>query len=265
VTAPRGRRHSPAEIRAIGQPPGVLDRRNAEHWSGTYLRRLSVHLTRALLPTGISANGVTGLMILTGLAGAAALMWPSPWAVVVCAVVMQLQILIDCSDGEVARVRGTTSPAGIYLDRLGHWTTEAALPIGLGVHLDGGPSSVGGWTTLGALTGVVVLINKGVGDLVHLARAQAGLPPLADTRGAVRLRAGAVARARAMLRFVPVFRAFISIEFSLILLALVAVDELAGTHLLRAWGAVMAPFAAVLTAGHLGAVLLSNRLPTGRR
>ncbi|MGN6606129.1 MAG: CDP-alcohol phosphatidyltransferase family protein [Jatrophihabitans sp.] len=265
MTGPGDERRSLAEVRALAQPPEVLNRRNAEHWSGTYLRRVSVYLTYALLPTGISANGVTGLMILTGLAGAAVLLWTSAWAIVLCAVLMQLQILIDCSDGEVARVRRTTSSAGVYLDRLGHWTTEAALPLGLGIHVDGGPGSIGGWTTLGALTGLIVLVNKGVGDLVHVARAHAGLPVLADTAGAVRLRGGVVARARALLAHAPVFRAFISIEFSLILLVLVVVDELAGTHLLRGWAAIMAPVALVLTLGHLAAVLLSNRLPGGRR
>ncbi|MGH3522410.1 MAG: CDP-alcohol phosphatidyltransferase family protein, partial [Mycobacterium sp.] len=165
-----------AQLRALAQPPAVMGRRNSEHWAGAlYLRRISIYLTRALLPTGISANGVTWLMTLTGVLAGAVLLWPSLWAVLICHLLLQLQILLDCSDGEVARVRKQTSPAGVYLDRVGHYLTEALLPLALGVHVDGGLSSVGGWTTLGAVTSIVVLWNKSFADLIHVARAYAGL------------------------------------------------------------------------------------------
>jgi phosphatidylglycerophosphate synthase len=259
------RRLTIAELRAIAQPPAVMGRRNAEHWAGAlYLRRMSIYLTRLLIPTGISANDVTGLMVVVGIAGAAVLVWPSWWALLLCALLMQLQILVDCSDGEVARYRGTTSPAGVYLDRIGHYVTEALLPIGLGVHLDGGVTDVGGWTTIGALTAVVVLLNKAVSDLIHVARAYARLPLLSDSQEAAVIRIGVMAKIRRALRFAPVFRVFVALEFSLIVFALGTVDALtSGVHLLRWWAEAMLPLAVLLTLGHLGAVLLSSRLRTG--
>ena len=39
----------------------------------------------------------------------------------------QLQMLVDCCDGEVARWRRTSSPAGVFLDKVGHYTTEALI------------------------------------------------------------------------------------------------------------------------------------------
>ena len=45
----------------------------------------------------------------------------------------QLQLLLDCCDGEVARWRRTFSPKGPYLDALAHYSTEAALPAALGI------------------------------------------------------------------------------------------------------------------------------------
>ena len=36
--------------------------------------------------------------------------------------------------------------------------TEAALPIALGIRADGGWDSIGGWTTLGLLIAVLVLL-----------------------------------------------------------------------------------------------------------
>jgi len=66
-----------AELKAVAQPPEVRGRRNAEHWTASlYLRNLSPYLTWFLLKTSISANGVTGLMILTGWATAASLLIP---------------------------------------------------------------------------------------------------------------------------------------------------------------------------------------------
>lgn len=250
------------ELRAVAQPPAVMGRRNAEHWAGAlYLRRLSIYVTRLLLPTGISANGVTWLMTLTGVAGAAVLVWPSAWAVLICALAMQLQVLLDCSDGEVARVRRTTSPAGVYIDRIGHYLTEALLPIGLGIHVDGGLGSIGGWTTLGALSSVVVLWNKSFGNLIHEARAHAGLPLLSESADIAAVRVGALRKIRHALKAFPFYRAFVAIEFSLITLVAALLDVLiGGHHVLRAWTVLMLPLIVVLAAGHLAAILLSRRL-----
>ena len=58
-------------------------------------------------------------MILVGLAAAAVLTLPG-WipARRAPSLLIQLQILLDCSDGELARWRRQFSPAGIYLDRI---------------------------------------------------------------------------------------------------------------------------------------------------
>jgi phosphatidylglycerophosphate synthase len=250
------------QLRAIAQPPTVMGRRNSEHWAGSlYLRRLSIYVTRALLPTGISANGVTWLMALCGPVGAALLVlhrWP---AALGCAVLMQLQILLDCSDGEVARVRQTTSPAGVYLDRIGHYVTEASLPIGFGLYVDGGFGSIGGWTTLGALTSVVVLLNKSFGDLIHVARGYARLPLLSESADIAAVRVGLLRRARNGLKRLPFYRAYVAVEFSLIVLAVASWDAVAGgTSAARLWAVVMLPLALVTAAGHLAAILLSSRL-----
>ena len=94
-----------AQLREVTQPPEVRLRANAEHWTASlYLRDLSPYLTWMLLRTSISANGVTGLMILTGWATAAALLIPGIGGAALALVLGQLQMLVDCCDGEVARV-----------------------------------------------------------------------------------------------------------------------------------------------------------------
>ena len=72
-------------------------------------------------------------MILVGWSTAAALLIPGIWGALLAVVLGQLQMLVDCCDGEVARWRRTSSPAGVFLDKVGHYTTEALIPLALGI------------------------------------------------------------------------------------------------------------------------------------
>jgi phosphatidylglycerophosphate synthase len=257
---------SMAELRAVAQPPEHIARYNSEHWSGAlYIRHLSIYATRALLPTGISPNGVTSLMIMVGVLGALATPLPGLVGPVVVALAMQVQILLDCSDGELARWRQRFSPAGIYLDRIGHYATEAAIPAAVGLRADGytlaDPLDVGGWTVLGLLVSVVVLLNKAFTDLVHVARAKTGRPMLEDVAEATRSRVSGLAAVRRAFGYLPVFRTFVAVEASLLVLAAGIVDvvrgDLLGTHVLMV---AMVPLALITASGHLVGVLTSSRL-----
>lgn len=250
------------ELRAVCQPPSVFDRANAEHWAGPlYLRRLSIHLTRQLVRTRVSPDGVTWMMIVAGLLGAAALTVPGLLGAALCLVLVQLQLLADCSDGEVARWRRRFAPSGVYLDRIGHWSTEAALPAALGIRADGGWGSIGGWTTLGLVCSVVHLLNKAETELVHVARAHAGLPLVQDTTTVSRPRRRGLARLRSAVRYVPFFRAFVAVELTLLTFAAALLDLAAGpltaTRLLLT---LLVPTSFVIAGGHLVGVLSSERL-----
>jgi phosphatidylglycerophosphate synthase len=255
-----------AELRAVAQPPEHIARYNSEHWAGAlYIRHLSIYATRALLPTGISPNGVTWLMIAVGVFGALATPLPGLVGPVLAALAMQLQILLDCSDGEVARWRQRFSPAGIYLDRIGHYATEAAIPAAVGLRADGytlaRPLDVGGWTVLGLFVAVVVLLNKSFTDLVHVARAKTGRPVLEDVAATTQSRVSGLAAVRRAMGYLPIFRAFVAVEASLLVLVAGVVDvlrgDLLGTQTLML---VMVPLALVTAGGHLLGVLTSSRL-----
>lgn len=265
LSAPN-RMPSVAELRAVVQPPDQMSRYNAEHWvGGLYMRKISLHATRYLIPTGISANGVTWLLIFSGIAGAACLLVPGVWGPLLCALLMQVQILFDCSDGEVARWRQKFSPAGIYLDRVGHYTTESSLPIFLGLRADGvgtdGSWQPGGWTTLGLLVAVVVLLNKAFTDLVHVARAHTGLPKVEDHASVSKSRVSGLAAVRQAVGYLPFFRAFVAVEFSLLTVVAGIFDQvrgdLAATQVLLG---IMVPLVFITAGGHLLGVLSSSRL-----
>jgi phosphatidylglycerophosphate synthase len=225
------------------------------------MRRLSPYLTRALLPTRISPNAVTGMMSVVGLAAAALLSLTSLWAALGAVLLIQLQLLLDCSDGELARVRGQSSPAGIYLDRMGHYLTEAALPIGLGIRADGGWHSLGGWTTLGLLLSVMVLLIKSETVLVSVARAESGRAKAEDAPSVAAPRGGLLRRIRRAVGVLPFFRAFVAVEFSLLAFCAAIADAIAGDQIgSRVLVIALLPVGVVTLVGHLVAILASDRL-----
>lgn len=253
---------SVAELKAVIQPPSVMKRANAEHWAGTlYMRDVSPYLTRWLVRTPITANGVTWLMIASGLLAAAVLTLPGWVAGLGAFLLIQLQLLLDCSDGEVARWRQTSSPAGVYLDRIGHYSTEACLPAALGVHADGGFGHIGGWTTLGLVVSVLVLMTKSETDLVHVARAFARLPLLEDSATTKAPRRQGLGALRSLVRFVPFYRAFVAVEFTILALVATVADTVLDDHLgTRTMIVFLLGALAVTAAGHLAAVMASSRL-----
>jgi phosphatidylglycerophosphate synthase len=244
-----------AELRAATQPASIFARNSGEHWAGKlYIRRLSPYLTRLLLRTPLTPNAVTWLMILDGLLAAAVLTLPGVWPCVGAVLLIQLQIALDCSDGEMARWLDRKSPAGIYLDRIGHWLTETALPIALGIRADGGWDSIGSYTTLGCLAAILQLLIKGEGALITVARAESGLALAEDTVAVAAPRGGRLRALRGALSFAPFFRVFVAMEFTLLALAAELLDV---TSFLVV---ALVVIGAVTAAGRLVAILASSRL-----
>jgi phosphatidylglycerophosphate synthase len=185
-------------------------------------------------------------MILAGVGAAAAIAVDGVPTAVAAVLLIQLQILFDCSDGELARWRGQSSPVGIYLDRLGHWITESALPIALGIRVDE--------PVLGLVVAVLVLFVKGETALVHVARTEAGLGKVEDSVAVAAPRGGLLATLRRSAGRLPFYRAFVAIEFTALVLVASLLDV--ERELLVALVAV----AAVTALGHLIAILTSQRL-----
>jgi phosphatidylglycerophosphate synthase len=261
----RPARPSLAQIREVCQPPAIRGRKNSEHWvADVYLRDISPYLTRLLLRTSITANQVTWLMIGTGFSAAVVLLIPGLPGAFLAAVLGQLQMLWDCCDGEVARWRQTSSPQGVFLDRVGHYTTEGLIPVALGLRAAGFPDA--GWLTtpwpfLGALLAVLVLYNKALNDIVHVSRAYNDLPKLADRADVGVPNRSALARVRSLARFFPFHRSYHSVELTLLILVAAVVDaflgDLGATRILLA---ALLAFAVVTVVGHLASILSSSKL-----
>lgn len=244
-----------AQIREISQPVSVTGRSTSEHWiADLYQRRLSPYLTRLLLRTPISANGVTWLMIVTGASIGPALLIQGWVGIALALFLSQLQMLIDCCDGEVARWRETKSPMGIFLDKLGHYLAESLIPLCFGLRLAGFPensvdSSI--FPYLGALLAILVIFNKGLNDAVHVARAFSGLQKIQDQKDVNLPRKGILRSLRKVFNYLPAQRMFHSIEFTIF----VAIFGSYALSLEIALG-----IALFVTAGHVAAIVTSSKL-----
>jgi phosphatidylglycerophosphate synthase len=119
-------RASVAQIRIATKPPEhefVLAR--------YYGRIISPYLTWICLRVGLSADQVTIVGCLFGAVGAV-LLFPvlGPWTAA-GVIALQVAYLLDFSDGQVARIRGTSSMAGGYLDWLTHLYVPPAAALAM--------------------------------------------------------------------------------------------------------------------------------------
>lgn len=254
-----------AQIREVCQPPAIRGRTNSEHWvADVYLRDISPYLTRLLLRTPITANQVTWLMVATGASAALAVLIPGLLGPVLAALLGQMQMLWDCCDGEVARWRRKSSPMGVFIDRVGHYTTEGLIPIALGLRAAGFPDqgwldSV--WPFLGALLAVVILYNKALNDMVHVSRAYNDLPKLADKAEVGVPRSSGLRSLRSLARFVPFHRAYHSVELTILILVAAIIDvfvgDLGATRVLLV---ALLGFGVITIIGHLASILSSSKL-----
>src|SRR5262249_17409346 len=125
---------SVAELRPVVHPAGVKDRRSGEHWGGRlYMREVSLRVDRHLVGTRITPNQLTYLMTFCAFLAAPALLLPGVPAAVRGVVMVQVCLLLDCVDGEVARWKKQFSLGGVYMDRVAAYICDAAVLVGFGL------------------------------------------------------------------------------------------------------------------------------------
>lgn len=140
-----------------GDAEGFVDR--------YFNRKLSRWFTRLFLAVGLSPNSITILATLVGFVSAAGFGMGSYAAGVIAALLFQLAAIIDCCDGEVARLTFTESPFGAWLDlamdNLVHMAIFAGVAVGLYTTQEGQPYA---WTSL--VLGASAVLGNGVSFLL---------------------------------------------------------------------------------------------------
>ncbi|MFJ3309048.1 CDP-alcohol phosphatidyltransferase family protein [Streptomyces sp. NPDC086549] len=246
------------ELREVVQPQAKLASRNGEHWAGRlYMRKVSLRFTRQLVRTPVTPDQLTWTMVVCGIASGAALLIPGLTGAVLAVILMQLFLLFDCVDGEVARWKGQNSATGIYVDRLGAYLADAALMVGAGFHA--ARSGYGGWVSVGIATALGVVLLKASTDLVDVARARRGLAVADDE--ATRPRSQGVATVRRLAAAFKIHRVTNGIEASLVLLVAAIAGEVTGGIEPTRWAlGALAVITWVMVPAHLLSILSSSRL-----
>ena len=105
-------------------------------WNRLVARPLAAVLLVPLRATRITPNQVTLLTLVVFAVGAAMLaLWPGWRALVIAASVIELSYVLDCVDGQLARLRGTSTPIGAHLDFLMDELKAFLLVAAVGVRL----------------------------------------------------------------------------------------------------------------------------------
>jgi phosphatidylglycerophosphate synthase len=168
-------------------PDAPRDFRNAY---AVLVRKLSIRITWLLLHTRMSANTVTVVGILIGVAGALMLACNQFWVLVGGLILLQLSFVVDFSDGEIARYRAQvqgvpTSAGGAYLDWIGHYYVPAIAigAVAWGAYLQ----SSRDWLLLAALVAILSVVRVAYSARDHvLLGLYRDKPELRDSPGFLR-------------------------------------------------------------------------------
>ncbi|SCZ16868.1 CDP-alcohol phosphatidyltransferase [Streptomyces sp. 136MFCol5.1] len=226
------------------------------------MRELSLRVDRYLVNTKVTPNQLTYLMTVAGVLAAPALLVPGIPGALLGVLMVQLYLLLDCVDGELARWKQQFSLGGVYLDRVGAYLCDAAVLVGFGLRaadLWGSGRIDWLWAFLGTLAALGAILIKAETDLVGVARHQGGLPPVKEAASEPRSSGMALARrAAGALKF---HRLILCVEASLVILVAAVLDSVRDDLFFsRIAVAVLAGVALLQTLLHLVSVLASSRL-----
>jgi phosphatidylglycerophosphate synthase len=109
----------------------LANRANDGFFSVFFLRRVSKLLTWAAVKVGATPNQVTIASFAIGLYAAFLFAQGDTWSLVGGAILLQVSIIVDCVDGEIARYTRKFSELGAWLDAITDRVKEYAVFLGL--------------------------------------------------------------------------------------------------------------------------------------
>jgi hypothetical protein len=109
----------------------MANRANDGFFSVFFLRRVSKLLTWAAVKIGATPNQVTIASFAIGLYAAYLFAQGDTWSLIGGAILLQVSIIVDCVDGEIARYTRKFSELGAWLDAITDRVKEYAVFLGL--------------------------------------------------------------------------------------------------------------------------------------
>ncbi len=113
----------------------------------------------------------------------------------------------------------------------------------------------------GLALALVIVLNKALNDMVHVARANAGLDKLSDSKGEAVPSRRLIARLRSAARFVPFHRLYHSVELTMLAFAASIVGLFLPPLVAERWLLlILLPLAVIALVGHFVAIMASKRV-----
>lgn len=129
------------EIRRIAQldhHEKMLEEARNQPYVGHILRKVSPYFTKFFIEHNVSANQVSLISLLFGAVGGLLFVFGNHYLMLIgCIVFLQLWNLLDCVDGEVARVTNDLSLGGQYLEEIHNPIVEPSFVACFGIGLYG--------------------------------------------------------------------------------------------------------------------------------
>lgn len=135
-------------------------------WVKWIIRKLSFPFTFLFINLGFSAWSASVLSIFVALAGCTALCVDSALWRAVGVVLVELWLVMDCVDGNIARVKKTSSPMGGCIDAFSGYFITAFVFFSVGVaacHSTRFTEHAGLWVAMGGLSSAFGLLAR----LIH--------------------------------------------------------------------------------------------------
>lgn len=130
---------------------------SADGWVDRALnRRFSLFLTRLLVGWPITPNQVSLLSLAVGLGAAYGFWNASPFSASIGVVLYALAVVLDHTDGEIARLKFLESPLGKWLDFSIDTLIHAALVLGIGMTASRWSGLLGVGLSIAAAAGIVM-------------------------------------------------------------------------------------------------------------
>ncbi len=100
-----------------------------------FYRPLGYVVVRLVAPTAITPNQITLLSVVFGVAGGFCYGLGTPGWISAGGVLCVLYNVLDCSDGQLARLKGTGTKLGRIIDGLGDYVVTTTIFVGIGIGL----------------------------------------------------------------------------------------------------------------------------------
>lgn len=110
------------ELRRICQDP-IKERSDYHTLHSLFYRKVSIYFTKAFLTMGITANQTTLLSILLVIIAGIFLVTGDFLFSIVSMLLLQMRLILDNVDGEIARYRNSKHLSGKYLEKIAHQIT----------------------------------------------------------------------------------------------------------------------------------------------